>query len=112
MKKEKQGISTNEEAEVEVIKKPSKASRIISTVINVVLVIAIILAAISTYISFVSSSGNGVPSVFGLQIYSIQTESMYPILKPGDLIFDTAVKDPADLEVGDGDQRRTCSQHA
>ena len=101
MKKEKQGITTNEEAEVEVIKKPSKASRIISTVINVVLVIAIILAAISTYISFVSSSGNGVPSVFGLQIYSIQTESMYPILKPGDLIFDTAVKDPADLEVGD-----------
>lgn len=101
MKKEKQGITTNEEAEVEVIKKPGKASRVISTVINVVLVIAIILAAISTYISFVSSSGNGVPSVFGLQIYSIQTESMYPILKPGDLIFDTAVKDPADLEVGD-----------
>ena len=101
MKKEKQGITTNEEAEVEVIKKPGKASRVISTVINVVLVVAIILAAISTYISFVSSSGNGVPSVFGLQIYSIQTESMYPILKPGDLIFDTAVKDPADLEVGD-----------
>ena len=101
MKKEKQGITTNEEAEVEVIKKPGKASRVISTIINVVLVVAIILAAISTYISFVSSSGNGVPSVFGLQIYSIQTESMYPILKPGDLIFDTAVKDPADLEVGD-----------
>lgn len=101
MKKEKQGISTNEEVEVEVVKKPSKASRVISTVINVVLVIAIILAAISTYISFVSSSGNGVPSVFGLQIYSIQTESMYPILKPGDLIFDTAVKDADSLEVGD-----------
>lgn len=101
MKKEKQGITTNEEAEVEVIKKPSKASRVISTVINVVLVIAIILAAISTYISFVSSSGNGVPSVFGLQIYSIQTESMYPILKPGDLIFDTAIKDADTLEVGD-----------
>lgn len=101
MKKEKQGITTNEESEVEVIKKPSKASRVISTVINVVLVIAIILAAISTYISFVSSSGNGVPSVFGLQIYSIQTESMYPILKPGDLIFDTAIKDADTLEVGD-----------
>jgi len=89
-----------EEEEVEVVKKASKGQRIASTIINVVLVVAIILAAISTYISYVNTSGNGVPSIFGLQMYSIQTESMYPILKPGDLIFDTAA-DPDELKIGD-----------
>lgn len=101
MKEKKEIAAATEEAEVEVVKKQSKASKVVSSIINVVLVIAIILAAISTYISFVSTSGNGVPSILGLQMYSIQTESMYPILKPGDLIFDTAVKDPAELEIGD-----------
>ena len=79
----------------------SKAHRIASTVINVILVISIILAAVCTYVSYVSTSGSGVPSLFGLQIFSIQTDSMYPILRPGDLIVDTAVKDPGTLRKGD-----------
>lgn len=79
----------------------SKGKRIANTVINVVLVIAIILAAVCTYTSYVSTSGNGVPSIFGLRVMSIQTESMYPTMKPGDLIFDTAIKDTSELKVGD-----------
>lgn len=75
--------------------------RILNGVINVVLVLAIILAAVCTYVSFVSSSGNGVPSIFGIRPFSIQSESMYPTLKPGDLIFDTAVRDTDELKVGD-----------
>lgn len=81
--------------------KQSRGKRIASTVINVILVVAIILAGICTYVSYVSTSGNGVPSILGVRVFSIQTESMYPTLKPGDMIFDSAVKDTSTLEVGD-----------
>ena len=79
----------------------SKTKRIANTVINVVLVIAIIVAAVCTYVSFVSTSGNGVPSILGVRVFSIQTKSMYPTFEPGDLIFDSAVKDSSDLKIGD-----------
>ena len=79
----------------------SKSGRILNMIINVILVAAIILAAVCTYVSFVSSSGNGVPNIFGVRPFSIQTDSMYPTLNAGDLIFDTAVKDTTELEVGD-----------
>ncbi|MBP5411181.1 MAG: signal peptidase I [Lachnospiraceae bacterium] len=72
----------------------------INTVVNVILVIAIILAGISTYLSFVSKSGNGVPSIFGLEFFSVQTPSMYPTMNEGDLIFSTKVKDVTKLEKG------------
>lgn len=90
-----------ENGQVQVIEEESKSKRVASTIVNVILVLAIIVAAICTYVSYVSSSGNGVPSIFGIRIFSIQTESMYPALMPGDLIFDTAVKDPGELRVDD-----------
>lgn len=70
----------------------------LNKVVNVVLVIAIILAAVCTYISFVSSSGNGVPSILGIRPFSIQTDSMYPTFEPGDLIVSVDA---------DGDELRT-----
>lgn len=97
--KEPKADSVREEEFAET--QPKKGKRVVNTVINVVLVIAIVLAAICTYTSYVSTSGNGVPSIFGLRIMSIQTESMYPTMKPGDLIFDTAVKDTHELQIGD-----------
>ena len=90
----------NLEDEILVVEE-SKGKRILNAVINTLLVIAILLAAMCTYVSFVSSSGSGVPSLFGIRIFSIQTESMYPTLLPGDLIFDTGVKEPEDLRNGD-----------
>lgn len=78
-----------------------KDHKVLSTIINVILVVAIILAAVCTYVSFVSTSGSGVPSIFGIRPFSIQTDSMYPKIKPGDLILDTAVKDAGDLKTGD-----------
>ncbi len=103
MKNETQQNTVNEvnlEKEILVVEE-SKGKRILNAVINALLVVAIALAAMCTYVSFVSSSGNGVPSLFGIRIFSIQTESMYPELLPGDLIFDTAVKDPSELRVKD-----------
>ncbi len=99
MKKKDDQVLTTAEEEVE--KKPKKGKRIANIVINVILVIAIVIAAVATYISFVSSSGNGVPSIFGRAMLSIQTESMYPTLEPGDLIIDKTVKNPEELKVGD-----------
>ena len=87
--------------DVQVPEEESVGKRILNTVINVILVIAIALAALCTYTSYVASSGNGVPSVLGVRMFSIQTESMYPTLLPGDLIFDMAVKDAGELRPGD-----------
>jgi signal peptidase len=79
-------------------KQPKKA---LNTVINVILIVAIVVAVIATYVSFVSTSGNGVPSIFGLRLFSIQTDSMQDTLNPGDLAIGTRVKDTNDLRPGD-----------
>lgn len=72
----------------------------INKIVNVFLVCAIVLAAICTYVSFVSTSGNGVPSILGVRPFSIQTDSMYPTFEPGDLIISVAA-DSDELREGD-----------
>jgi signal peptidase I len=86
MKEKTQMNAINEvnlEDEILVIEE-SRGKRILNAIVNALLVVAIALAAMCTYVSFVSSSGNGVPSLFGIRVFSIQTESMYPTLLPGD----------------------------
>lgn len=95
--KEEIVLDSMEELEAE----ESTGKKILNTVINLILVLAIIAAAICTYVSYVSTSGNGVPSILGIRVFSIQTESMYPTLEPGDLIFGKGVKDAGELEVDD-----------
>ncbi len=79
-------------------KEEKKSKKVLNTVINVILIIAIVVAVIATYVSFVSTSGNGVPNIFGLRLLSIQTDSMYPTIKPGDLVIATGVDDPSTLK--------------
>lgn len=98
---EKEPVELNEQNDAQSNEPKDKKKRILNTVINVVLVIAIVVAVAATYVSFVSTSGNGVPNIFGLQLFSIQTDSMYPELKPGDLAIGTGVKDIAKIEKGD-----------
>ena len=97
-------LSANEVSDVADVVVPEKkkptAQRIIGIVINVVLVLAIILAAMATYVSFATTSGNA-PSVFGLRLHSVQTQSMEPTISKGDLIVSKAVKNPKDLKRGD-----------
>lgn len=100
MKKKVDNTQSVEEMS-EQIPEQSKGKRIANTIVNVVLVVAIVLAALCTYTSYVSTSGNGVPSIFGIRMLSIQTKSMYPTLNSGDMIFDSAVKDPSQLAIGD-----------
>lgn len=82
-------------------KKKKGAKSKINLIINIVLIVAIIIAAICTYVSFVTSSGQGAPNIFGYRLLSIQTPSMYPTFKSGDLIIDVGVDDPEDLRTGD-----------
>lgn len=77
-----------------------RASRVLNVIINVVLIVSIVFAAICTYVSFVNTSGNGVPSIFGLRLMSIQTPSMKPTINDGDLIISTKV-DVEDLRPND-----------
>lgn len=85
-----------EEMQEELAPKKTFASR----AVDVLLVFAIVLAAMCTYVSFVSSSGNGVPSILGFSPLSIQTESMYPTLLPGDLVI-TSKADVDELRIDD-----------
>ena len=87
--------------EVQVVEEESKGKRILNSVVNALLVLAIIFATMCTYVSYVSTSGSGVPSILGVQMFSIQTDSMYPTLLPGDLIFGNKVDDPGELRKGD-----------
>ena len=89
-----------EQEELQVVEEGGKGG-VLDMVVNVVLVLAIILAAACTYVSYVSTSGNGVPSILGVRVFSIQTESMYPTLLPGDLLLGKGVKDATTLERGD-----------
>lgn len=101
MKKQK----TSEENQNEMSKAqnatPNKRRKVANTIVNIVLVLALILAAVCTYVSFVSASGNGVPSVFGIEFFSIQTDSMSPFLEPGDLVIGQTIKDKAELRPKD-----------
>jgi len=96
MSKQKNNVPVVEGVE-EPVKKPSKAQRIIGSVVNVVLVLAIILAVLATYVSFSTQQGSA-PAIFGLRLYSVQTTSMEPTLMKGDLVISTAVKDPKELK--------------
>lgn len=89
-------IEIVDENEIEQPKKKSLANRLV----DILLVATIVLASVCTYISFVSSSGNGVPSILGIRPFSIQTDSMYPVLHPGDLIISTGFE-PEELREGD-----------
>lgn len=99
MKKKAMAQTQAADQEVQVVE--GKSGGVLNTVVNIVLVLAIILAAACTYVSYVSTSGNGVPSILGVRVFSIQTESMYPALLPGDLLFGKAVKDTSELRRGD-----------
>ena len=101
MTKEKSPIQENPKSKSSAEKSSEgKVNKIINVVINVILVISIVFAAICTYVSFVNTSGNGVPSILGLRLMSIQTPSMKPTINDGDLVVSTQV-DPSDLRKED-----------
>lgn len=101
MKDKKQNEVTPQENGTEKEVKTGKGRKVLNTIVNVVLVIALVVAAVCTYVSFVSASGNGVPSILGIEFFSIQTDSMADFLMPGDLAIGTVVDDKSELRIND-----------
>ncbi len=85
----------------EVTKPQTKKAKVLQIVVNVFLVLVLLFGVFCSYTAFVSKKGNGVPNVFGLRIFSIQSDSMEDTFYEGDLIVDAGVKDIKKLEVGD-----------
>lgn len=73
--------------------------RIGGILLDILIALVIILGIITTIISLTSNE-DGIPSVFGYSPFSIQTNSMSPTLKTGDLIIVKAI-DPSSLKVDD-----------
>ena len=100
MKKKMKNQNVPTETETQEVQ-VSKGRKTLNTIVNIVLIVALVIAAICTYVSFVSASGNGVPSVLGLEFFSIQTDSMSPFLEAGDLAIGRVIKDKSTLRPGD-----------
>jgi signal peptidase len=52
-----------------------------------VLIIAILMISLLTTIASVSSRTSGISNLFGYTMLSVQTDSMEPVIRPGDLII-------------------------
>ena len=80
---------------------PAKKKSAGSIIVTVVLVLCILLAILAGYSAFASKAGGGVPSIFGIRPFAVQSDSMAPTFFKGDLVVDKAVKDPSTLKEGD-----------
>jgi len=78
----------------------AKAKLILSVVSNILIVLVIVLALIVSITSFTAKANGGVPDLFGYTAFSIQTNSMKPVINSGDYIFGEKC-DGNDLEIGD-----------
>ncbi len=78
-----------------------KSGKIGTYLVNGLLILLILVGIFCSFTAFVTKSGSGVPSLFGVRPFSVQTGSMEPTFYAGDLIVDTTVKDYDSLKVGD-----------
>ena len=83
------------------VKEGEKKNKVASTITTIILILAILIAILCSYTAFVTKAGNGVPSLFGIRPFSVQTDSMKPFFEQGDLVIDKVVDDPKELKVGD-----------
>ena len=66
----------------------AKVKKIIGTVVNVLVWIFVALSLLVTVLVFAAqNSEDGVPSLFGTSLITIETGSMKPVYNPGDLVF-------------------------
>ena len=86
----------------------SKAKKIVSIVLNALVWVFLVFAILVTIVTFASQNAkDGVPSVFGKSIVSIQSDSMKSdkkeSFKTGDLIIIEKVSATQALELKEGD---------
>lgn len=61
--------------------------KVVDIVINVILWLFVVFAALTTVVVFTGTSNNGVGNLFGYMPFSIQTQSMEPTIKAGDVVI-------------------------
>lgn len=61
--------------------------KVVGIVINVILWLFVVFAALTTVVVFTGTSNNGVGNLFGYMPFSIQTPSMEPTIKAGDVVI-------------------------
>lgn len=86
------------------MEKTSKAKKILDICLNVLIWVIVAVSLFMTILVFsAQASGDGVPAIFGKSLISIETKSMEPTFKQGDLVFMEKLSDEekANLEVGD-----------
>lgn len=74
--------------------------KVLSVLGNVLLTIVILVAVAMTFASL-NTNDNGLPEVFGKIFLNIQTGSMYPIIKQGDMVLTETVENVEKLKVDD-----------
>lgn len=74
--------------------------KILSVIGNVLLVVVILIAVAMTFASL-NTNDKGLPEIGGFIVMNIQSGSMEPAIKTGDLIITKTVKKPYELKVGD-----------
>ena len=62
-------------------------NKVVGIVINVILWLFVVFAALTTVVVFTGTSNNGVGNLFGYMPFSIQTQSMEPTIKAGDVVI-------------------------
>ena len=77
-----------------------KASKVLTVVASVILWIVILVAALFAFTTLATKDQNRVANLFGYTPMTVQTDSMVPTFKAGDLIIIKRT-DPAKLVVGD-----------
>lgn len=61
--------------------------KVVGIVINVILWLFVVFAALTTVVVFTGTSNNGVGNLFSYMPFSIQTQSMEPTIKAGDVVI-------------------------
>lgn len=80
--------------------KTMKAKKIVGIVANVLVWIFLVFSMIITILVFTAQgSEDGVPSIFGKSLITIETKSMEPTYKVGDLVFMTKLSDEEKKEL-------------
>lgn len=81
-----------------------KVKNVINKIIGVIVVIFIIFAVLVTIMAFSTiNNKDGVPAIGGIALLNVQTDSMSPTFKPGDLILGKKLKDADIKALKEGD---------
>ena len=83
---------------------PTKAKKILGIVGNVFLWIFLIFTMLITILAFTAQgSDDGIPSLFGKSLITVETDSMEPTYMVGDMVFMSKLSDEEKLNLKPGD---------